>query len=115
MINAKLTKEQAIANHNKMWRWIAVEILKKRRKVEKEEYFTEHSITNTPRNKCYCCEYVAMNCSNCIIEWGGKYGSCCDKDYYDDNHGLYALWRDEADFVNAAILAKQISELPERK
>ncbi len=31
----ELTKEEAIANHRKMWNWIAEETLKQERKVEK--------------------------------------------------------------------------------
>ena len=112
----KLTKSEAIANHRKMWNWIADETLKRKCKVRKREYFETHGLTDVPRNVCYCCEYSCdESCSDCPIEWGGEYGTCESKDNKGDRKGLYTLWYDEYDYIKAAELARQIAELPERE
>ncbi len=111
----KLTKSEAIANHRKMWNWIAEETLKQKRKVEKSEYFKAHGITDIPLIECYCCEYAKNNCLNCPIDWGGEFGACMSRDTADDRKGLYWLWLLEPDYLTAAELAKKIAELPERK
>lgn len=115
----RLTKDEAIANHRKMWNWIAEETLKQKCKVEKWEYFKSHRITDIPLRECYCCEYAFngnySDCEKCPIEWGGKHGSCTGRDSVDDIRGLYALWLQEPDYIKAAKLAKKIAELPERK
>lgn len=113
----QLTKSKAIANHRKMWRWIAEETLKQERKVKKLEYFKAHGITDVPVNLCYCCEYGLDTgaCPDCPIEWGGKYGTCIDRDSCNDFKGLYVLWWKELDYIKAAELARQIAELTERE
>lgn len=115
----ELTKEEAIANHRKMWNWIADETLKQKRKVEKSEHFKAHGITDVPLRECYCCEYVRcssrQDCPRCPIDWGGDYGECTHKNRGGDRKGLFSLWRCEPNYIKAAELAKQIAELPERK
>lgn len=118
----KLTKEEAIANHRKMWRWIADETLKQKYKVWKWDYFLTHGIKglDMPFHQCYCCEYTIdkdyVDCSRCPIDWGGEFGTCKHRDIVNDNKGLYVLWCDELDdYLKAAEMAKQIAELPERK
>ncbi len=113
----KLTKDEAIANHRKMWNWIAEETLKQKRKVKKLEYFKAHGITglDIPFGECYCCEYTNMRCPDCPVKWGGEWGSCEGKNHRSDVKGLYALWRREFDYLKSAELAKQIAELPERE
>lgn len=115
----ELTKSEAIANHRKMWNWIADETLKQERLVEKREYFEAHGITDIPRNECYCCESVFYEyykyCLNCPIDWGGEFNTCVDRDSICDRKGLFALWLLEFDYIKSAELAKRIAELPERK
>ena len=115
----KLTKNEAIANHRKMWNWIAEETLKQKCKVDKQDYFETHEMTDIPFSYCYCCEYTIdidyVDCSCCPIDWGGKYGTCNHRDTLGDFKGLYALWCDETDYIKAAELAKKIAGLPERK
>lgn len=114
-----ITKSEAIANHRKMWNWIADETLRQERKVEKWEYFKANEITDIPYGECYCCEYVnnrnCADCSDCPIDWGGKYGSCTDINILNNEKGLFSLWCDESDYIKSAELAKRIAELPERK
>lgn len=113
----KLTKSEAIANHRKMWRWIATQTRKQKRKVEKWEYFEHFKIPKEeiPYSLCYCCEYDVGYCQKCPVNWGRKFNGCCDKDEYSDGQGLFALWRVTADWQKAAHLAEQIAELPERE
>ena len=111
----ELTKSEAIANHRKMWNWIADETLKQKCKVKKREYFIINGITDVPRFVCYCCEYANTGCPDCLVKWDGKWGTCMNRDYPNDNKGLYFLWLLEPDYIKAAELAKQIAELPERK
>ena len=75
----KLSKEEAIANHRKMWNWIADECLKRGMKVTKKDYFSEMGIKEMPLNLCYCCEYAksiteiaietGFDCSKCPLIW----------------------------------------------
>ena len=113
----EITKSKAIANHRKMWNWIADETLELECVIGEEWYFVTHKITDIPLNLCYCCEYGFDDeaCPDCPIEWGGEYGTCESKDNYGDRKGLYTLWLDEPDYRKAAELAKKIAELPERK
>lgn len=117
----ELTKSEAIANHRKMWNWIADETLKRKRTVRKWDYFRAHEISglDIPRHQCYCCEYtsngVYLNCRNCPIVWGGEINTCMDRDNFDDDKELYSLWCDEPDYIKSAELARRIAELPERK
>ena len=112
----KLTKSEAIANHRKMWNWIAEETLKQKRKVEKSEYFKAHGITDIPPNECYCCEYSAdKKCDDCLIDWGGEFGGCMSRDTLGDRKGLFSLWCVEPNYTKSAELARQIAELPERE
>ena len=106
----RLTREQAIAGHHKMWNWIADETEKLKRKVEKEEYFREIGIYDIPCMECYCCEFSNHNMfscdEHCIIDWGD--GNGCMDSYYKE-------WFHAIDWKEAARLAKIIANLPERK
>lgn len=105
-----LTRKQAIAEHRKMWNWISDETYKQKRKVEKNEYFSEMGIHNTPLAKCYCCEFSERNygyCGECcIINWGNGVG--CQLSYYK-------LWIGTLDWEEAYKLAHIIANLPERE
>ena len=111
-----LTKAQAIAEHRKMWRWIADETKKRGRRVWKEEYFKAMNIPpeNRPDTDCYCCEYAGGHCPDCPVELGGDFGHCSDRDTCGDWEGLYAQWANTNDPEEAAWLARKIAELPER-
>jgi len=56
-MDKKLTKEQAIAEHRKMWRWIAKETKKQQRIIGKEEYLERYFPEDYIYNGCFCCEY----------------------------------------------------------
>ena len=123
----KLTKAEAIASHRKMWRWIAEETFIQERKVRKWEYFDHFSLLPTTlenrlQNSCYCCEHDRQQesstpCENCPLEWGSDLDQlmCVAKREYNDDLGLYQLWSKSFDYKDAAKLAAQIAELPERE
>lgn len=131
---------RVIENHRKMWNWIAdeyenevitpVQILKK-------EYL--HMIGNYGIfGHCFLCDYAgpsgvmcnsnySFDCTKCPLDWGTPSNSsvtegfCVDRLYYGDEEGLYGqllglsyqntLYRCK----DAAKLARQIANLPERR
>ena len=105
-----LTREQAIAEHRKMWNWIADETNRLKRKVSKYKYFDVMRIDDIPDNRCYCCEFFKQNpfyCGcDCIINWGE--GIVCTDSYYEK-------WTSADDWQEAARLARIIANLPERE
>ena len=112
----ELTREQAIAEHRKMWNWIADETLRKGYKVKKEHYLKKHGFDKALIiNNCFCCEYVwymaelrdieGNLCSLCPIDWGD--GKRCWISLYD-------LWVHSDNLEEVAQLARQIADLPER-
>ena len=108
----KLTREQAIAEHRKMWRWIAEETLKRKKKVWKENYFKEHpEYKEHPMNGCWCCEYVHQYddiCSKCPLKWP-------DNIFCIFINSFYKKWFFEADYEKAAKYAREIAELGEKE
>lgn len=124
----KLTKEEAIKRHRELWNWVADETLKRKKCVDKAEYFEEHYTDQIPRNTCWCCEYAercsttGIDCNSlCPINWGTSGPvPCCTNDslysmYYDliDSTKLSVLSKHEARY--AAGVARAIANLPERK
>lgn len=122
----KLTREEAIENHRKMWNWIADETEKRKRKVKKIEYFYEHMLDFCFVN-CYCCQYVYgddgdyavlfTKCDLCPIEWGVKTNDCiCDESCLN-GESLFCKFVNtySDDYKNAAKYAREIANLPERK
>lgn len=108
-----LTREQAVAEFRKQWRWIAEKTLERKCIVEKDEYFEEQDIKSEdiPKNMCYLCDYSLRRsyiaCSQCPIprDLSSPFQDCCN--------GLYRLWLSESDYIKSADLAAQIAELPE--
>lgn len=111
----KLSKEEAIRRHRLMWNWIADETTRRGKKVSKEAAFAHfrwgHALMN-----CWCCEYMELyqinTCATgCILEWPGV--SCVVGG--DKTNGLFSRWATTGNVKEAADLARQIAELPERK
>ena len=128
----KLSREEAIENHRKMWKWIAEETLKREKIVCKEEYLEEYFPDESIRSGCFCCEYGKQKtnseenieenimckwCKFCPLDWGSDCSTsqCMDKSFFNDNSNLFALFAKTSSWEEAAKLAKQIAELPERK
>ena len=116
----KLTREEAVSWHRKMWNWIADRIEEEKDYQDinnlKEEYCYREGFYCVISD-CFCCEYASFNCNFCPIEWGGglKYSMCLDQYKEKDNKGLYSLCCDEKDWKEQAKLARQIANLPERQ
>ena len=96
-----ITKKQAIAEHRKMWQWIAEETLKRKKIVYKKEYMKEYFPNEDIRCNCFCCEYDKqktnpeenIGCKFCPLDWGSDCSTaqCMDKSYSNDNSNLFAL------------------------
>ena len=82
----KLTREQAIAEHRKMWLWISRQIMKDYVANEKVKiiYFYKCDYLNKVypnemiTSKCFCCEYVRQTSKNrycykdCPLYWNDR-------------------------------------------
>ena len=115
----KSTRDHAIAEHRKMWRWIADETTKRQEPVTKEDYFVAIGLEVIPFCRCFLCDYCGVICENCPLVWDSNISDfkCFEKDRKGDGKGLYEKWfkctPDE--WEQAAELARQIAELPERE
>lgn len=112
-------REEAVRNFRKMWQWMAKEGIKRRKIIDKREYFTEHNLERI-KNDCYLCSYVDMihsveKCEYCPVNWGG-YGEWCI-----DEGSLYCEWDNGWEFfsknsvneiLRIAFLCIRISYLP---
>lgn len=114
-----LTREQAIAEHRKMWNWIAdrIEMFKKVFDIGelKDLYlgiFKKMSIN--PVESCFLCEYAEKENSK------RGFGKTCDycpvirADGYGCLGGLYYAVNRAKTWQEQAALARQIANLPER-
>lgn len=117
-MSLNLTREQTIKKHRKMWNWIAYETLKRKRKVLKEDYFEEHGISMIPYCECYCCDYDydysikydSYRCKACPIIWPDNMTCPNDNSLYEQFYSCR-----NKDYKEAAELARQIAELPEKE
>ena len=109
-----MTRQEVIANHRKMWNWIADETERRQIAVEKYHYFDAMRIPGKerPHNYCYCCEYIDnrndVDCSLCPIEW--PTGHCSHGGLF--SQWVYAVYNE---WHRAAALARQIANLPEKE
>lgn len=112
-----LTREKAIAEHRKMWNWIADRIEKGKNFVDiderKDQYLEKLKIQIYPVESCFLCEYANRKkgkryqkpCRFCPVE--NPDGDGCLGGLY------YAVCRAET-WQEQAALARQIANLPER-
>lgn len=133
----KLTREQAIAEHRKMWLWISRQIMKDYTKYGKVETIYQYKVDYSNmycegeiiRSKCFCCEYVAqidgMCMFNCPLWWNDKntIRTCCEEEgYYEILNNIvkdegYSLFHSisEHDAKRAARMAYKIAMLDEKE
>lgn len=130
----KLTREQAIAEHRKMWLWISKKIMEDAkhgitRALECYKRSYKINVMNTReyiRNDCFCCHYskvMAKNyCNNCPLYWNDrKTEDRCyrRKSYYFILvHKLDDMINNSFSYKNAkrcATLAYKIAMLPIRR
>lgn len=120
----ELTREQAITEHRKMWRWIA-EQYENGKDIDpyhlKKIYFLKNGYDDSSlvRSRCFLCEYVKElygRCNNCPLIWG-TIGDCMGTS--DEHRGLYRQLTDcylnPGDMKKCAKLARKIAELPEKQ
>lgn len=106
----KLTKQQAIVGHRKMWNWIADEIEKRKhicKIINLKMIYCHENVLNL-QNHCFCCEYtdsIDNACDSCILDWGIT-GDCAL---------LYGKVVHATSWKEQVKLARQIANLPERK
>lgn len=123
-----LTIEETKKRYKEMWLWLAEETRRRKRVVEKEEFFLEHKEYDTPLFNCWCCEFAKdtqnaishlrlllrlLDCDFCPIkDWQTKdLAKSCTKGLY--GKWLRALKKD--DWQKAADLAERIANLPFKK
>lgn len=128
----KLTKEQALEEHRKMWNWIAGQY--ENRRVGdvhglKFEYMVEKELGERPLHNCFCCEYAIQKrakahryrCLDCPVIWGTEVYD----EFFPCEHFLSAYQKlmdesskfDKCD-VNSELcarFAREIANLPERE
>lgn len=124
----KLTKQEAIQHHREMWKWIADKTRDCKKAITKDDYLTMIGRPDFIYCDCYCCEYVMQNtidfevdkdCSLCPLQWPSTSDSlkCLYKTNDGTHGGLYDCWFIAVmsnDWFNAALLADEIANLPER-
>lgn len=142
MMKFNFTKDQAIAEHRKMWCWIYDETVKQKRPVRKEEYLEKNNIFGL-YSDCFLCEYSINEtikndanshiCDCCPLDWDSKAKNKCKcvwkvnfkpktnigfKIFAKLFTGYYHRW-DEAsrkgDYKAAAKYAYKIAYLKEKK
>lgn len=122
-----LTREQAITEHRKMWRWIAEQYQNGSKEAVfnlKEHYiiyiyYSENFIV--PLNYCFCCEYDNQkfyDCTECPIDFGEGSISCREnkESPYQklENYCLRVKIADR-DSKYMANLALEVANLPEKR
>lgn len=104
----KLTREQAIAEHRKMWLWISRQIMKDyvaNRMVKtiysyKRDYLNKVCPGERIQAKCFCCEYIKQvgdycdtSCRiHCPLYWNDKHTALTCDDFVE--HGYYNVITD---------------------
>ncbi|MGN1167183.1 MAG: hypothetical protein ACI4S2_12520 [Lachnospiraceae bacterium] len=109
-----ISREKAIEEHRKMWRWLADYPGK-----DKWDYFIMTDYKCNLVNDCFLCDYAIEQsgsyktmCEFCPLDWGERKECTAE-----DDNGLYDLWTQcmsTDDYKKAAEIAKEIAELPER-
>ena len=136
----KLTKEQAITEHRKMWNWIAdqYERYSKANVGDLKCVYLHEKNMEGIHGHCFLCNYAGnnessygnydFNCDQCLLQWpvpmdsNIKDGYCVDKYNLNDNYGLYGMLEEGYNesgnrlvFKEKENIARQIANLPERK
>lgn len=126
----KMTKEEAIVNHRRLWNEIADMLDRGERcnhvDVLKRQALNNIGEENDIHNNCYCCEYAKNDCSRCPVIWNNEsYDDYMCEIGYEDDFSIYvehnSEWANfliligEKDYDTAAKIAREIANLPERR
>lgn len=99
----KLTREQAITEHRKMWKWISRQIMKDYKEnysiktiVSYKNIYLENNFKNEHvRNSCFCCDYAYSKlsyiiCSFCPLYWNAECTEIeCEEGYYGSINKIF--------------------------
>lgn len=100
----KLTREQAIAEHRKMWLWISRQIMNDyvENRMVRTIYFYKCVYLNNVypneriKSRCFCCEYVTQHgikCyKDCPLYWNDKHTALTCDNFIE--HGYYNVITD---------------------
>lgn len=127
----KMTKEEAIVNHRRLWNEIA-DMLDRGERYDHVDVLKRQALNNIGEendihNNCYCCEYAKNDCRKCPVIWNNEryYDYMCETGYDDIFDDLYDV-KDKSEWANflilikqkdydiAAEIAREIANLPER-
>lgn len=117
-----LTKERAIIEHRKMWKWIANQYKKGSQKdvrTLKKDYLKDKY--EDVLSNCFCCEYDKQKgnnmCNKCPIIWGTEEQineiSCTANG--SPYKKIVDLTEKDFDYKEAEKLAREVANLPKRK
>ena len=119
----ELTRELAIAEHRKMWNWIADKIKEERKVLDihalKRRFCNRVEFGYVALN-CFLCDYAKEDCERCPLKWESEASSyMCERyndpdEFSEDSEGLWLKCCDSEDWEEQAALARQIANLPER-
>lgn len=109
----KLSFDQAVEEHRKMWRWIAENSHSKSILDMKQDYLNKFFDNQEVELECFCCEYdhnFNDNCSHCPLVWSGEYPCHCteSKSPYAKIHRAHSIYEFRE-------LAYEIANLPTRE
>lgn len=127
----KLTKEEAIRDHRKMWNWIAIMLKSERYKAFdytgcgfgygttvvflKQAYLNMIGLKGEVYCDCFCCEYAihqdnqSCDCESCPVVW--QNGECNNSEYKQFTRLPYT----PENLPKAVELALKIATLPEKE
>lgn len=137
----KLTKEQAIKEHRKMWNWIADQYEEGRTTdihTLKSEYMIKAEIKEVILHNCFCCKYakekivsmissandiasVPDRCTQCPVIWGTEvYSHLLPCEHFFSAYQKLKRESCELDKLGVdselcACFAREIANLPERE
>ena len=129
----KMTKEEAIVNHRRLWNEIA-DMLDRGERYDHVDVLKRQALNNIGEendicNNCYCCEYAKNDCRRCPVIWNNEsYDYMCEigyddscEDLYDDLYDVkhnsewanFLMLMKQKDYDTAAKIAREIANLPE--
>lgn len=115
--------KECVDSHKKLWMWIANETRRKKRKINKIDYFLINHILDIPENTCYFCNFVhCVSLKNNSINLGDPCQFCCpgnwanSKNTCSHSNTLYTsfTFTSTYNWKKAADLAEQIANIPIR-
>lgn len=120
MRSRNFTRDEAIKKHRIMWNWIAQTCIQEQRiAINYDSEVADHFGWYEIQGITALCNYDVDNgdCDKCPLIWPGD--SCIYLENDSQNKlkfsGLIHLYQSAKDYVEAARIAYQIADLPERR